>query len=55
MDFAEIKLEPEDMHDSIVDVSEQIENNYDRSEITQNVERSGQRRAGKLFLICKNS
>ena len=53
-DFAEIKLET----DSVVDVSEQIENNFDgseitqhvdRSEITQNVDRSGELMTGKFF------
>ena len=57
-DFSEIKLEQDGMHDSTVDVSEQIGNNSDRSEIRQNVARSEIRqnvyrscelRAGKLF------
>ena len=34
-----IKLEPDDLHDSMVDVSEQIENNSDTSELLQNVDK----------------
>ena len=49
VDFAEIKLEPDDMHDSTVDVSKQIGNNSDRTELTQHVDISGELRAGKLF------
>ena len=37
-DGAEIKLEPEDVHYSMVDVPEQIENKSDSSELSQNVD-----------------
>ena len=49
MDFAEIKLEPDDMHDSMVDVAEEIENNSGGSESTQHVDRSGELLTGKFF------
>ena len=36
-DFPEIKLEPDDINDSMVDVSEGIENNSENSELLRNV------------------
>ena len=36
-DGAEIKLEPDEFHDSMVDVSEQIENKSGSSELSPNV------------------
>ena len=42
----EIKLEQNDIHDSMVDLSEQIENNYDCTELSQNVHRFGEKVSG---------
>ena len=48
-DLTEIKLEPDNVHDSLSNVSQQIENNCDRAKFTQNVDRSGELRTGKFF------
>ena len=40
-DILEIKLEPDDFCNSIVNVSEQIENNSDCTELAQNVDKFG--------------
>ena len=45
-DGADIKLEPDDIHDSIVDVSEQIENNSVNSQLSQNVNTFGKNLSG---------
>ena len=38
-DIVEIKFEPDEFHDSINDIPEQIENKSDSSELSQNVEK----------------
>ena len=58
-DGAEIKLESDDFHDSMVDVSEQIENKSDSSVLSQNVEKFSENVSGSLnykikFIKCCN-
>ena len=45
-DIDEIKVEPDDFHDSMVDVSEQVENSYYCSELSQNVHKFGEKVSG---------
>ena len=45
-DLTVIKLEPDDVHESMVDISEQIENKSDDSELSQNVDNFGENVAG---------
>ena len=45
-DLTGIKLEPDDVHESMVDISEQIENKSDDSELSQNVDNFGENVAG---------
>ena len=45
-DVFEIKLEQNDIHDSMVDLAEQVENNSDGTELSQNVYRFGENVSG---------
>ena len=48
-DSTEIKLEPDDLNDSMVDASEQIENKSDSSELSQNVEIFDEHLSGNFY------
>ena len=48
-DISEFKLEPDDFYDSMVAVSEQIENNSVSSELSQNVEIFGENVSGSYY------
>ena len=49
--MTEIKLEPDDFHDSIVNISEQTEATSDISELSQNIEKSRKSKTGKFCYI----
>ena len=48
-DVSEIKLEPDDFNGSMVDVSEQIENNFNCSELSENVHKFGENILGNSY------
>ena len=48
-DFPDIKLEPDDLNDSMVDVSKQIENNSENTELLRNVDIFGQHESGIYY------
>ena len=45
-DVFEIKLEQNDIHDSMVDLAEQVENNFDCTKLSQNIYRFGEKVSG---------
>ena len=49
--FGKIKLEPDNFHDSMVDLSETIENNSDSSEVVQNVDKLCENVSGSYYYI----
>ena len=53
-DLIEIKLEPNDLHDSIENISEHNKTISNNSELLQNIDKSGNLMTGKLFLSCND-
>ena len=49
--MTEIKLEPDDFQDSIVNISERIEATSDSSELSQNIDKSCKSKTGKFCYI----
>ena len=45
----DIKVESDDFHDSMVDVSKQIENNSDNSELSQNLDKFDENIASRYY------
>ena len=46
-DFIEVKLEPNDLHDSIVNISKHNKTISNNSELSQNIDKSGNLMTGK--------
>ena len=54
-DLIEVKLKPYDLHDSIVNIPKHNKPISSNSELSQNIEKSGNLMKGKLLLNCNNS
>ena len=51
----EVKVEPYDLHDCIGNISRHNKTITNNSELSHNIEKSGNLMTGKLFLNCNNS
>ena len=54
-DLIEVKLEPDDLHDSIVNISKHTKTISNNSELFQNIFKSGNLMTGRIFLNCSSS
>ena len=54
-DLIEVKVEPNDLHDSIVNISKHNKTISNNSELSQNIDKCGNLMKGKLFFNCDSS